>query len=144
MEIARRLAVRMRPERQPYLMHLHGCYLEKIAWKCEIQYSSVDKDGKMIDNLEITVEAVISIDSEEYALKKVQKQKWVKKRGTNTTEFQGNVNEFEINGYPKSEKEFKEFISGIIDEKIFNLITNPVAFTSLPWKEQRRNLNAVC
>lgn len=100
----------------------------------------LDKDGKMIDNLEITVEAVISVDSEEYALKKVQKQKFVKKRGTNTTEFQGNVNEFEINGYPKSEKEFKEFISGMINEKIFNLVTNPVAFTSLPWKEQREIL----
>lgn len=100
----------------------------------------LDKDGKMIDNLEISVEAVISVDDEEYVLKKVQKQKWVKKRGTNTTEFQGNVNEFEINGYPKSEKEFKEFISGMIDEKIFNLVTNPVAFTSLPWKEQREIL----
>lgn len=97
----------------------------------------LDKDGNMIDNLEISVEAKISVNDEEYVLKKVQKQKWVKKRGTNTTEFQGNVNEFEINGYPKSEKEFKEFISGMIDEKIFNLVTNPVAFTSLPWKEQR-------
>lgn len=97
----------------------------------------LDKDGNMIDNLEISVEAKISANDEEYVLKKVQKQKWVKKRGANTTEFQGNVNEFEINGYPKSEKEFKEFISGMIDEKIFNLVTNPVAFTSLPWKEQR-------
>lgn len=100
----------------------------------------LDKDGKMIDNLEISVEATISVGDEEYVLKKVQKQKWVKKRGTNTTEFQGNVNEFEINGYPKSEKEFKEFISDMIDEKIFNLITNPVAFTSLTWKEQREIL----
>lgn len=100
----------------------------------------LDKDGKMIDNLEICVEAVLSVDDEEYSLKKVQKQKWVKKRGTNTTEFQGNVNEFEINGYPKSEKDFKEFISSMIDEKIFNLVTNPVAFTSLPWKEQREML----
>ena len=100
----------------------------------------LDENGKMIDNLEISVEATLSVDDEEYSLKKVQKQKWVKKRGTNTTEFQGNVNEFEINGYPKSEKEFKEFISGIIDEKIFNLVTNPVAFTSLPWKEQREIL----
>lgn len=100
----------------------------------------LDETGKMIDNLEITVEAVISVDSEEYALKKVQKQKFVKKRGTNTTEFQGNVNEFEINGYPKSEKDFKAFISGMIDEKIFNLVTNPVAFTSSPWKEQREIL----
>lgn len=100
----------------------------------------LDKDGKMIDNLEICVEATLSVDEEEYTLKKVQKQKWVKKRGTNTTEFQGNVNEFEINGYPKSEKDFKAFISGMIDEKIFNLVTNPVAFTSLPWKEQREIL----
>lgn len=100
----------------------------------------LDKDGKMIDNLEISVEAVISVDDEEYTLKKVQKQKWVKRRGTNTTEFQGNVNEFEINGYPKLEKDFKAFISGVIDEKIFNLVTNPVAFTSLPWKEQREIL----
>lgn len=100
----------------------------------------LDKDGKMIDNLEISVEATISVGDEEYVLKKVQKQKWVKKRGTNTTEFQGNVNEFEINGYPKSEKDFKEFISSMIDEKIFNLVTNPIAFTSLPWKEQREML----
>lgn len=100
----------------------------------------LDKDGNMIDNLEISVEATISANGEEYAMKKVQKQKWVKKRGTNTTEFQGNVNEFEINGYPKSEKDFKTFISGMIDEKIFNLVTNPVAFTSLPWKEQREIL----
>lgn len=100
----------------------------------------LDKDGKMIDNLEISVGSVISVDDEEYALKKVQKQKWVKKRGTNTTEFQGNVNEFEINGYPKSEKDFKAFISWMIDEKIFNLVTNPVAFTFLPWKEQREIL----
>ena len=88
----------------------------------------------------ISVEATLSVGDEEYSLKKVQKQKWVKKRGTNTTEFQGNVNEFEINGYPKSEKEFKQFISCMIDEKVFNLVTNPVAFTSLPWKEQREIL----
>mgnify|MGYP002523704398 CR=1 FL=1 len=97
----------------------------------------LDKDGKMIDNIEISVEAKIAVDGEEYELKKVQKQKWVKKRGTDTREFQGNVNEFEINGYPKSQKEFKDFIAGIIDEDIFTLITNPSAFNALPWKKQR-------
>lgn len=100
----------------------------------------LDEDGKMIDNLEISVEAALSVDGEEYALKKVQKQKWVKRRGADVREFQGNVNEFEINGYPKSEKEFKEFIGNIIDEKVFNLVTNPSAFNALPWKEQREML----
>lgn len=104
----------------------------------------LDADGNMINNLEISVEATIQIDytddTAEYILKKTQKQVWRKKRGTDTTEFQGNVNEFEINGYPKSEKEFKAFIAGIIDENIFNLVTNPNAFNALPWKEQREIL----
>ena len=100
----------------------------------------LDADGNMINNLEISVEASIRVDDEEFTLKKTQKQVWRKKRGTDTTEFQGNVNEFEINGYPKSEKEFKAFISGIIDENIFNLVTNPNAFNALPWKEQREIL----
>ena len=100
----------------------------------------LDADGNMINNLEISVEALIRVDDEEYALKKTQKQVWRKKRGTDTTEFQGNVNEFEINGYPKSEKEFKAFIAGIVDENIFNLVTNPNAFNALPWKEQREIL----
>lgn len=100
----------------------------------------LDADGNMINNLEISVEATIRVDDEEYALKKTQKQVWRKKRGTDTTEFQGNVNEFEINGYPKSEKEFKAFIAGIIDENIFNLVTNPNAFNALPWKDQREIL----
>lgn len=100
----------------------------------------LDANGKMVDNIEISVEAKLSVDGDEYDLKKVQKQKWVKKRGTDTREFQGNINEFDINGYPKVQKEFKEFISGIVDEDVFNLITNPAAFNSLPWKKQREIL----
>lgn len=100
----------------------------------------LDANGKMIDSIDISVESKISVNGEEYVLKKVQKQVWRKKRGTNVTEFQGNVNEFEINGYPKSQKEFKEFISGIIDEDVFSLITNPATFNSLPWKKQREIL----
>ena len=95
------------------------------------------ESGETINNIEILVEATISVDNDEYKLRKTQKQKWVKKRGTDTREFQGNVNEFDINGYPKSQKEFKEFISGIVNEEVFPLISNPAAFTSLPWKEQR-------
>lgn len=100
----------------------------------------LDENGKMIDNIEISVESKISVDGNEYELKKVQKQKWVKKRGTGTTELQGNINEFGINGYPKSQKDFKDFIAGIIDEDIFTLITNPAAFNALPWKKQREIL----
>lgn len=96
--------------------------------------------GEKIHNVDIFVKVKLEVNGNEFELSKRQKELWRKKRGTDTTEFQGNVNEFEINGYPKSEKEFKAFIAGIVDENIFNLVTNPNAFNALPWKEQREIL----
>ena len=98
----------------------------------------LDKDGKRIDNVEIKVVGVIDVDGKEVELSKVQKQNWVKKRGTDTVTLQGNVNSFEIDGYPKSEAEFKAYISGLAQsEEMFKMLTNPQYFSSLKWKEQR-------
>lgn len=106
----------------------------------KFQIRPLDSVGNQIDNVEIIVEGTLDIDGKEVVLKKVQKQNWVKERGTQERKFKGNVNEFEINGYPKSEKDYKEYISDIVDEELFKLITNPSAFTSLPWKKQREVL----
>lgn len=98
----------------------------------------LDKDGNRIDNVEIKVVGVIDIDGKEVELSKVQKQNWVKKRGTNTVSLQGNPNSYEIDGYPKSEAEFKAYISGLAkSEEMFKMLTNPQYFSSLKWKEQR-------
>lgn len=106
----------------------------------KFQMRPLDSDGNQIDNIEIMVKGTLDIDGKEVVLKKVQKQNWVKERGTQERKFKGNVNEFEIGGYPKSEKDYKEYISGKVDEELFKLITNPSAFTSLPWKKQREVL----
>ena len=97
----------------------------------------LDKDGKRIDNVEIKVSAVFDKDGEKVEISKVQKQNWVKKRGTNTVALQGNPNSFEIDGYPKSETDYKAFIAGLINEDLFRMLTNPQYFSSLKWKEQR-------
>lgn len=98
----------------------------------------LDKDGKRIDNVEIKVVGVIEVDGKEVELSKVQNQNWVKKRGTDTVTLQGNVNSFEIDGYPKSEAEFKAYISGLAQsEEMFKMLTNPQYFSSLKWKDQR-------
>ena len=94
-------------------------------------------NGEMVNNVEIVVGCDLDIDGKETTLKKVQKQKWVKRRGTDVTELQGNVNEMEINGYPASESEYKKFISEIVEESAFKLLTDTKAFASLPWKKQR-------
>jgi DNA repair exonuclease SbcCD ATPase subunit len=98
----------------------------------------LDKDGNRIDNVEIKVVAVLDVDGKEVELSKVQKQNWVKKRGTNTVSLQGNPNSYEIDGYPKSEAEFKAYISGLAQsEEMFKMTTNPQYFSSLKWKDQR-------
>lgn len=98
----------------------------------------LDKDGNRIDNVEIKVVAVLDVDGKEVELSKVQKQNWVKKRGTDTVTLQGNVNSFEIDGYPKSEADFKAYVSGLAQsEEMFKMLTNPQYFSSLKWKDQR-------
>lgn len=98
----------------------------------------LDKDGNRIDNVEIKVVAVLDVDGKELELSKVQKQNWVKKRGTDTVALQGNVNSFEIDGYPKSEADFKAYVSGLAQsEEMFKMLTNPQYFSSLKWKDQR-------
>ena len=99
---------------------------------------SLDKDGKRIDNVEIKVVAVLDVDGKEMELSKIQKQNWVKKRGTDTVALQGNVNSFEIDGYPKSEADFKAYVSNLAQsEDMFKMLTNPQYFSSLKWKDQR-------
>lgn len=97
----------------------------------------LDTDGKMIDNVEIKVSAALEVDGKDVELTKVQKQKWVTPRGSSVSEFKGNENLFEIDGYPKSEKDYKQYISSLIDEDLFKMLTNPTYFTNLPWKKQR-------
>lgn len=98
----------------------------------------LNKEGTRIDNVEIKVVSIMDVDGKEVELSKVQKQNWVKKRGTNTVSLQGNPNSYEIDGYPKSEAEFKEYVSGIAQsEEMFKMLTNPQYFPSLKWKDQR-------
>lgn len=97
----------------------------------------LDESGNRIDNVEIKVTAVLEVEGKEKKFSKIQKQKWVKRRGSDVTELQGNENIYEIDGYPRSEKDYKSEIADIVGEDIFKMLTNPAYFPSLKWKEQR-------
>lgn len=97
----------------------------------------LDKDGNPIHNVEIKVSAVFDVDGGEMEFTKTQREKWVKKRGSETAELQGNENLYEIDGYPKTEKDYKSAISDLVGEDLFKMLTNPTYFPSLKWKEQR-------
>lgn len=106
----------------------------------KFQIRPLDQFGNRIDNVEIKVVASMDVDGKEVQLSKTQKQKWVKKRGSETAELQGNENVFEIDGYPKSEADYKAFINDLVNEDLFKMITNPQYFSNMKWKDQREIL----
>ena len=117
------------------------CLFDKNSiGEAKFQIRPLDANNNQINHVEIKVFATLRIDGREITFKKVQKQNWVKKRGSLSETLQGNVNSFEIDEVPKKEKDYKEYIKNIINEDLFKLITNPQAFVGKKWQEQREEL----
>ena len=100
----------------------------------------VDETGTDIDNIDISVEVVLTADGKETSFKKIQKQKWTKHRGKDTPTYEGNVNSYEISGFPATEKEYKARIAEIVSEDRFKLISDLRYFSSLKWEEKKKIL----
>ena len=98
------------------------------------------EDGENIHNVETSVEGVLSIDGKENVLKRVYKEVWKKKRGSNDSEFSGHTTDFYINEVPRKKKEYEDFISEIVSEDEFNLLSNPMYFNTIIDKKERRKI----
>lgn len=117
------------------------CLFDKNSiGEAKFQIRPLDANNNQINHVEIKVYVTLRTDGREITFKKVQKQNWVKKRGSLSETLQGNVNSFEIDEVPKKEKDYKEYIKNIINEDLFKLITNPQAFVGKKWQEQREEL----
>lgn len=97
----------------------------------------LDANGQPIHNIEIKVTLVLDVDGREMELCKIQKEKWTKRRGSDVKELQGNENLYAIDGYPKTERDYKSAVSELVSEDVFKMLTSPTYFTGLKWKEQR-------
>ena len=106
----------------------------------QFNIKTLDKDGQPIHQLEHSVEGHFEIDGQEIELKKIYKEKWTKKRGSQVSEFSGHETEYFINGVPKLQKEYKEYVDNIIDEETFKLISNPRYFSVDLDKKKRREI----
>ncbi|WP_039242607.1 AAA family ATPase [Clostridium botulinum] len=106
--------------------------------KFEIQ--PLDSNNNKINNLETEVEGILLIDDKETALRKIYKEKWVKPKGKAEKESRGYEAFYYVDDVPKKQKEYKTYVSSIVDEKIFKLVTNPLYFASLDWKKRRQIL----
>jgi DNA repair protein SbcC/Rad50 len=107
----------------------------------QFEIKTLNKFNKPIPKLNHEVKAIIEIDNVEKEFKRVLREKWVKKRGEQETEFAGNTEDFFIDRVPLSKTDYQKAISEIISEDQFKLLTNPLYFNSvMDWKTRRNML----
>lgn len=103
----------------------------------------LDENGAEMHNLDTMVELECKLDGQRFCLKRVQKENWVKRRGSTNPEFKGNVSAYWINDVETKLADFKARIAEIVPEDIFRLIGTLAAFNTQDWKKRREQLLAL-
>jgi DNA repair exonuclease SbcCD ATPase subunit len=104
------------------------------------EIKTLDKLNVVIPQIEHEVSAVILVDDVKIEISRILSEMWPKKKGSDVAEFSGNKTEFYWDGVPMQEKTFQEKVSTILDETVFKMITNPLAFNAMKWQDQRNVL----
>jgi DNA repair protein SbcC/Rad50 len=106
----------------------------------EFNIKTLKPDGQPEHKLEHEVSGILLADSIEWKLRRVYKERWVKKRGEEFPEFTGHETLFFVNDVPLQANEYKAKIDALVPEETFKLLTNPLAFNSLKWEVRRSTL----
>jgi DNA repair exonuclease SbcCD ATPase subunit len=100
-----------------------------------------DETGNPIHFLDTEVEAILDCDGKDVKLKKVFREKWVKKRGQEQQEFSGHETDYWCDDVPLKKGEYTAKIDNLVKEELFKLLTDPMYFnTQLKWEKKREVL----
>ena len=97
-------------------------------------------DGEPLMKTQCEVVGVLNVDGEDITLRRAFVEVWVKPRGQVEQVFKGNKTECYWNEAPVNVTEYQKRVSTIIDDSVFKMVTNPLFFASMPWKNQREQL----
>jgi len=106
----------------------------------DFEIKPLDENGLTIPKTENEVIGILNCNGEEIVLKRVHREKWVKKRGLAEAEFSGNETIYFWNDVPMAAKDYTSKINELLNEQVFKLITNPLAFNNLKWQDRRKVL----
>lgn len=107
----------------------------------QFELKTLDANNQVIPKLNHEVKGIIEINGTPTELKRVLREKWVKKRGESELRFEGNTEDYFIDRVPMSKTDYQKAISDIIREDQFKLITSPLYFNSvMDWKTRREML----
>lgn len=100
----------------------------------------VDDEGRIIHNLDVSVELEMLIDGQPTTLRRLRQEKWVQKRGMTREQLDGHQTTCYIDGRPLPSSDFSSHVDTIVKEELFRALTTPDYFPSLPMDQQYRLL----
>jgi exonuclease SbcC len=103
----------------------------------DFDIKTLDENNEPVHEKDHEVTAILVIDGQEIALRKVYREKWEKPRGSIEKVFKGHETGFFWNDVPLKKEEYQQKIADLLNEKIFKLITNTTYFNSLKWQDRR-------
>ena len=113
--------------------------------RSDFELKRLTEDGSPEHHLDHEVEAKFLISGQPKHLKKVYREKWVKRRGQTDREFDGHTTEHFVDGVPVTAGEFSSIVAEIAPEETMRLLTDPYQFSaSMHWKQRRELLLEVC
>jgi len=116
---------------------------DAVLWVLFGQDSSGSKDFSprpVAGGGDTAVEVILEVDGETLSLKKIMREKWVRKRGQAEQEFTGYEYDHFVNDIPVRKGDYEKKISELCDLKTFQLLTDVYAFPRLHWREKRQTI----
>ena len=96
-----------------------------------------DESGETADKVDATVRITLDVDGRKTVLERTLREVWSKRRGETEEVYTGNETVVSVNEVPMNVTQYREKVEEIVTERLFELITTPEYFLTLPWKEQR-------
>lgn len=109
----------------------------------DFNIKTLDENNNAISKIDHEVGGVLEVNGNDVSLRRVFKEKWQKRRGSEETEFTGNETEYYWNDVPVSAGDYQKRVSGILEEGVFKLITNPLYFNNMKWQDRRNILISI-
>lgn len=104
-----------------------------------IEIKPLGADGQVKDHEAITaVEAVLSCDGEETALKRTLREVWTTRRGSTELVYDGNVSDYFVDGVPCKKNAFDTKVKELCPEDLFRMLTSVSWFAAgMKWQDRR-------
>ena len=109
----------------------------------DFSIKTFDSQNNVIHKLDHEVAGTFCVEGDEMTLRRVLREKWVTKRGSENAELTGHETLFFWNDVPLQAGEYQAKVDQVISEQTFKMITSPLYFNTLKWQDRRNILTSI-